>query len=135
MAFINWTNDYNTGFSKIDSQHMKLVGLINELQEAMKAGKAKDILARILKELTDYTVTHFSAEEKFMSQNKYISFLTHKKSHDDFVNKIKDYQSKVENGQSLISIDMLNFLKDWLLKHILVSDKQYVPFFTEKGFK
>ncbi|HEX2865655.1 MAG TPA: bacteriohemerythrin [Ignavibacteriales bacterium] len=135
MAFINWTNDYNTGFSKIDSQHMKLVALINELQEAMKAGKAKDILARILKELTDYTVTHFSAEEKFMAQNKYISFLTHKKSHDEFVDKIKDFQKKVENGQSLISIDMLNFLKDWLLKHILVSDKQYVPFFTEKGFK
>lgn len=135
MAFINWTNDYNTGFTKIDSQHMKLVALINDLQEAMKAGKAKDVMARIIKELADYTITHFSIEEKFMAQNKYISFVPHKKSHDDFVDKIKDFQKKVENGQSSVSIDMLNFLRDWLLKHILVSDKQYVPFFTEKGFK
>ncbi|HEX2926103.1 MAG TPA: bacteriohemerythrin [Ruminiclostridium sp.] len=135
MAFITWTSNYNTGISQIDLQHMKLVAIINDLHEAMKAGKAKEIMAGIVKELSNYTVTHFSFEEKIMTQHKYTSYLTHKNEHEGFVSKIDDFQKKVENGQSSVSIEILNFLKDWLLKHILVCDKQYIPFFQEKGIK
>ena len=33
-----------------------------------------------------------------------------------------------EAGKVLLSVDLMNFLRDWLTSHILKSDKRYAPF-------
>ena len=38
--------------------------MINDLNDAMRQGKGKDVLGKIDKELVGYTVTHFRTEEK-----------------------------------------------------------------------
>jgi hemerythrin len=87
--------------------------------------------ARSLEELERYTVTHFTAEESFMRTHNYSGFDAHKTQHDGFISRLRQEREAVEAGATL-SLDMINFLKDWLINHILVQDKTYAAEFTPK---
>lgn len=135
MAFITWNSKLSVGITEIDNQHMKLVGYINELHDAMKVGKAKDVMAEILQNLVKYTLYHFSLEEKYMTQTVYPGLLAHKKEHSDFVKKVSDFQKSYNDGSAFISIDLLNFLREWITHHILDTDQKYSPYLKDKGIK
>ncbi|HOJ97589.1 MAG TPA: bacteriohemerythrin [Methanospirillum sp.] len=133
MAFIKWSDSLSVHVAEIDEQHQKLIHLINTLHDAMLEKKGKEVLADILDQLAAYTVYHFSTEEKYMEQCNYSGFLLHKKEHDSFVDKvdnlIKDYQA----NKLGITIDLMNFLRDWVSHHIQVTDKKYSETFNKNG--
>jgi hemerythrin-like metal-binding protein len=135
MPYITWTSNYNIGISEVDAQHKRLIEIINEIYESVNNGKENEIIHRIINELVDYYITHFSVEEKIMSEYGYVSYLSHKKEHNDFKNVIQAYQKKIESGQLVVSMDMVKYLKDWFIKHILVSDKLIGVFLRRKGIK
>jgi hemerythrin len=133
MPLIQWDNIFSVHIKEIDEQHKKLVHLINSLYDAMKAGQGKDVLHHILAELIDYTKNHFSKEEKMMSQYAYPAAALHKIEHDKFTKKVMTMQKDLEQGNAVLSMDVLQFLKDWLLQHIQKTDKQYSPYLNNKG--
>ena len=118
---------------------MSLVGirlkLINELIDAMKAGKANDVLGGIITELTSYTVEHFQTEENYFDKYGYPETENHKKQHADFIAKVTEFKESFDSGQLAMSVGVLNFLTDWLRNHIKGSDKKYTAFFNEKGLR
>ncbi|MFH0878374.1 MAG: bacteriohemerythrin [Lentisphaerota bacterium] len=133
MAFINWTDQLSVNIRQIDDQHKKLVSIINTLFDAMSQGKAKDVLGKVFNELIQYTKTHFQNEERMMQQYSYPDFAAHKKEHDDLTKTAMDLQDKFTKGAVSLSIETSNFLKAWLTKHILGTDKKYSPFLNGKG--
>ena len=133
MAIISWSDEYSVGVKDMDEQHKKLIGMINELNEAMKSGKGKDIMEKILKNLVDYTVTHFSSEEKLMQSNAYPGYLAQKSQHEALTKQVSDFQTKYHEGKAVLSVEIMTFLKDWLMNHIKGSDKKYGPFLNKKG--
>lgn len=133
MEIIKWVDTYSIGVEEIDEQHKKLVSILNELYSAMSVGKGREILERILSELTDYTVHHFYIEEKKMIINGYSDYMDHKKKHGDFVDKIDEFKNQYANGNNKITIELVNFLKDWLVHHITTVDKKLGDFLLEKG--
>ena|SRR5271157_3277584 len=133
MAMLNWSDEYSVMVKEMDEQHKKLVGMINDLHEAMKTGKGKDVMEKILKSLVDYTVTHFSSEEKLMQSNDYPGFLAQKSQHEALTKQVLDFQKKYHEGKAVVSVEIMNFLKDWLVNHITGSDKKYGPFLNKKG--
>ncbi|MDX9703287.1 MAG: bacteriohemerythrin [Candidatus Auribacterota bacterium] len=135
MALIEWNQSYSVNVCEIDEQHKKLIALLNELYDAMKAGKSKDVLTKTLKGLIDYTVYHFGAEEKYMHKFNYPGYLSHKGEHEKLVRKVVDFQKEFEKGNASISIDLMNFLKDWVSGHIQGTDKKYSSFFNQNGLK
>ena len=69
---------------------------------------------------------YFKDEEEFMLSHKFPMFLTHKMMHNDFVEKIESIDlSKVDNEQNLYLKEILNFVGEWLVEHILVEDAKY----------
>ncbi len=128
MALIDWTNNFSVNNFIIDQQHKKLVDLVNQLHDAMKSGKGKEALGNIFEKLISYTKEHFSYEEKLMESKNYPAFLSHKKIHFDLTNQVIDLKNKFKSGKTSLSIEVLNFLKNWLTNHILDEDKKYVPF-------
>jgi len=102
--------------------------MINQLYDAMKAGKGREVIDDILKELARYTDYHFKTEEKYMEKYKYPDVEAHKKQHRDFVNKVNDFIDKKAKGQVTLTIEVMNFLKDWLAGHILGTDKKMGEF-------
>jgi len=133
MALVNWENNYSVNINKIDEQHKSWINLINYLHEAMKAGKAKEVLGDILDEVMNYTVYHFTSEEKLFEQYNFPNKVEHKKIHDEFVQRFKKIKQEFENGKNILSIELMTELKNWLTNHILNTDKEYSSFLNNKG--
>ena len=128
-----WTSSFENGVSEFDNQHHRLVDLINELYKAMKMGRANDVIVKVLDELVDYTGTHFAAEERLMVEHQYPDYDSHIVIHREFVATVVDFQKKFKAGEATLSLDLLEFLKDWLIGHIKGVDRKYGPFFNGKG--
>jgi hemerythrin-like metal-binding protein len=132
MAYFEWNDQLTTGIAIIDEQHRKLVGLVNELHEAMRNRKAKDVVDHVLKELGDYTVYHFSVEEKAFEKFGYPQRAEHKKNHAELIGQLGVLTQKQARGELAISIDVLDFLTKWVKDHIMKEDMKYVPFLKDK---
>lgn len=133
MPLFNWSDRYSVGVSMFDNQHKRLIELINELHDAMRAGTARDVLGHTLKGLLDYTRMHFAEEERQMAQYNYPGYAAHKAEHEKLVSKVVELIAKHDAGDNTLTIEVMNFLKDWLINHILVTDKKYTRFFNSLG--
>ena len=135
MALITWESNYNIDITEIDQQHKKLVELINKLHDAMRNMQAKEVAGSIIDELIAYTKYHFSTEENYFDKFNYSETANHKRVHQNFVNKVASFKEDFDNGRLLVTMEIMNYLKEWLLKHILGTDKKYVQFFKSHGIK
>jgi hemerythrin len=133
MSFLEWKDELSVGISVIDKQHKELVNTINELHSAMSMGKGKEHLNEVLKKLTDYTKEHFKAEEGYMTKYGYPDYDAHKKEHNLFVEKVENFKRDFGLGKLLVSLEVMSFLRDWLVNHIANTDKKYTGFFNSKG--
>lgn len=136
MALFDWKPEYSVEIASIDAQHKKLVDFINELHDAMRAGKGAEALGKVLKGLVDYTKNHFAAEEKLMAEHGYADLAAHKAEHEALLEKVGEVTAKFEQSKgSGLTIDVMNFLRDWLTKHILGTDRKYSAHLKAKGVK
>lgn len=135
MALITWSDTYSVQVSQFDDQHKKLIEMVNDLHDSMKVGKGKEALGKILKSLIQYTAMHFSSEERLMKQHNYPDYEQHKKEHNQLVMKVQDVQKKYLEGSTILSQEVMNFLKEWLRNHIQGEDKKYGIFFNSIGVK
>ncbi len=132
---IEWGPNFCIGIREIDDQHKVLVDIINKLYAAFGSTNNKKEIRKNLKELIDYTVYHFGNEEKYFKEFAYKDTPQHIQQHQKFVEKIKNFANEFESGDATVSLDIINFLKDWLINHILKIDSRYVTFFKEHGVK
>ena len=136
MPLMTWSDKMSVGVAVFDKDHQVLVGMLNELFDAVNAGRGKEVLGPILDKLIDYTKSHFGREEELMKKWAYPKMTEHMKEHADLAKQVLDVQKKWKEGQSaVLSMEVLNFLKNWLTKHIGASDKAYGPHFNGKGVK
>jgi methyl-accepting chemotaxis protein len=132
---IRWNDRIKIGIEVFDAQHKKLVQMINSLHRAMKTSQAGATVGRILNELVEYTQTHFKAEEDAMRKHGYPDLSTHRKKHQDLIERVLDTRKKMTAGNAMLSMDVMEFLKDWLIHHIQGTDKEYAPFLKSKGIR
>lgn len=132
---IEWDDEYSVDIQLIDDQHKILLDLINQFYLAFKEGRAKKQIKTILKGLADYTDYHFGVEENYFKKYNYDKTEEHLALHKIFVKKISEYADDFNSGKVTLSYEIMNFLKDWLLNHILIEDKKYISLFKEKGVK
>lgn len=133
MALLSWTEELRTGIEIVDSQHKELIAKVNALHEAMKVGKGKEKIAEVFNFLANYTVTHFTTEEKLMTTHGYPDYAHHKSEHTALIKKVQEMGKKLQEGQISLTIETSNFLSDWVKTHILKEDKAYIPFFKTKN--
>lgn len=124
---IKWKDEYSIGVDRIDDEHKQLVKIANKAYEVLNNDlytDKYDKIVEILKELEDYTVFHFNDEEDYMQQVGYKKFFSHKIEHDEFIQKIKNVDlNKMDYNQDKYLLEIVNFIVDWLVKHILEKDK------------
>lgn len=127
MALIEWKPFYSVGVPLFDAQHKRLFQLMNQLHEAMAKGQAKDHLTAIVTELSNYTKTHFAEEESALEKAGYRDLAAHKTLHRKFEAKVDAFRNDIRQGTLGISIQVMDFLNDWLANHIMKIDKDYTP--------
>lgn len=125
MALFEWTPEYSVSVLRFDSEHKKLFELINELHDAMSAGRGRAMVARVLQELDVYVRRHFAAEEAAMRRAGYKDLEAHIAEHRALTAQVAKYYDEWAGDASTSPVDLLFFLRDWLQKHILESDHKY----------
>lgn len=136
MPLMEWNDKLSVGIQQFDNEHKRLVAMLNELFDAAQGGHGKEVLGKILDGLITYTATHFANEERYMKEHKYADYAAHKAEHDALAKQVLDVQARYKAGASAaLSMEVMNFLKNWLGKHIQGTDKKYGPFLNDKGIK
>jgi hemerythrin len=135
MPLMQWNDTFSVNIAEVDTQHKTLVSLINDLHFAITQGIGDAILKPLLARLILYAQTHFETEENYMKQYQYPAYSPHKVEHDAFVRRVLDFKAKFEKGQTVLSVEIMIFLNEWIFNHILYSDKKYSQFFNEHGLK
>lgn len=128
MALIEWTPALEVGLEQMDRQHRQLVKILNELHQAMLAGSHPRDVMRVMEELILYTKYHFNTEERLMAEAGYPGAARHRQKHQALTAKVEEFASEVLKGRATVSLSVLQFLKDWLNKHILGTDKEFAEF-------
>ncbi len=134
MHLMEWTPSLSVNVGSIDHEHQAIVGMINELHEAMLHQQSRDVLGKIIARLTSYTVGHFGHEEKIMRATNFHGYAQHKAEHDAFIQKVSEFRHSFEEGKLMLSSEIMHFLKNWLKNHIQGTDKQYSMTFNEAGY-
>lgn len=133
---IRWDNKYSVHVSEFDSHHQKLLDIINDLYKGLKQNKGIEQITETIQELVDYTEFHFSKEEETMKSYQYPGLPEQIDQHKKFVQAIKDAGEDIKSGKSLsTATNLLTFLKNWLINHIMKIDIKYSDFLNERGVK
>lgn len=133
MAFVSFGARYRLDHSAIDEQHAGLFDAVNRLHDAMMAGKARQELGSILTFLREYTVSHFEFEEGLMRGSGYPEFQAHKRLHDELARQVVELEAKHKSGSMVLSLSVMNFLRDWLAQHISVEDRKVAQHLRGQG--
>jgi hemerythrin len=134
MPLMEWSDKLSVGVAQFDAEHRRLVGMVNGLFDAVQAGKGREALGGILEELITYTETHFSHEEEIMRAHNYAGVESHAQEHTILTEQVHEIRRKYVAGQgAALSMEMMNFLKNWLVKHIQGTDRKYTRFMNEHG--
>lgn len=133
MALLDWNDSYSVKVRQFDNEHKKLIELINQLHDAMKVGKGKEVMGEVLNSLIAYTRTHFAAEEAMMKLHGYPGYEQHKMEHNLLVMQVLEVREDYRKGNAPVSQAVMGFLKEWLVRHIQAEDRKYGPFLNGKG--
>jgi hemerythrin-like metal-binding protein len=123
-----WNEKYSVQILSIDAQHKNLFHLGGQLYQAMAAGRGKSAVSHILDRLAQYTQVHFAHEERLMRLHSYPDLASHLAQHQALTEKVKHFQTEFDAGKITLTIQLINFLQDWLTNHIAASDQKYAPF-------
>ena len=135
MALIVWKDKFKVGIWLMDTQHKRWIELINDLYEAMRVGKGRDVVGRTLAEMLNYARRHFADEEALMSTHGWPEYSQHKKEHEVFVAEVAVLQQRQQAGELAVSIKVMTQMQNWLVNHILTVDRRSVPFLKKKGVR
>lgn len=124
MPLFIWKPSYNLGIAEIDLDHRQLVGIINELYEAMKEGRGRDLINQTVDRLIDYVGEHFDREESIMRAAGFPDLSNHESAHQGFRAAVLEMDMRRRTGGGPSAIELLTYLSDWLRDHLTSTDKE-----------
>jgi hemerythrin-like metal-binding protein len=134
MAFMTWNDKLSVGVVALDNDHKKMIVLLNELYDGIVAEQGKAVLGGILEQLKEYTRYHFRHEEELMERSGYLDAEIHKREHHELLVWSVKVNEQFNSGTlAAPSLEVMNYLKDWLFDHIMGSDQQYKAHLNAMG--
>lgn len=134
MAFFEWADDFVIDHGPIDTDHLQLVALVNELHTATTQGTGHQVVGDIIKRLVAYTRLHFAREEQIMASARFSGLVAHQASHRQIIVQLEALQHKHDGGSITVASQLSTLLRDWLSVHIRRSDKELL-FFLKKEIR
>ena len=122
---MEWSSQFEIGHSVLDEQNRELMECLHQLEVATL--EQRTLLAvYCITRLKHMIRNHFATEERLLRECSYPDFEKHKAAHRDFSDKLIDLQ--VRSVSQDVTLEMVEFLSAWLVKHIQSSDRKYAPY-------
>lgn len=139
VPFCEWSDDYLVGIKKMDKQHIALFSTLNKLHDILRTHGSQSLIDQGLSELIHQTRVHFHSEEEYMQAHSYPNYDSHKELHDLLLQQIEgllETQHELESYHIQQSwsekLELADFLRGWLVSHIIDSDKKLGAFLKSK---
>jgi len=133
IPIFQWREEYNTNIKEMDAHHRELFQTANKLYEEIHSGRNQSVLEDTLNFMIRYTEDHFSQEEKLMEDYDFPEHEVHIKHHVRLIQEVQELKNKYAAGEMQMDMSIINFLKDWIINHILTEDRKYGPYLNDKG--
>ncbi len=128
MPHLDWSDALNLGVEEVDRQHRHLVEIANELLDEVRSENGQKAVDHAIAKLREYTLEHFRSEEEFMNSIGYPEREAHEQEHELLTRQVKKYQKALYQKDVVSVEEVKNFLKEWLIGHILGSDMKIAKF-------
>ena len=132
-----WKEEFSVGVQKFDEQHKKMLEIGRELYLTLdntdQGFDQYDKILELLQEMKDYTSYHFKSEEELMEKHDYPRLEEHREHHQGFVEELNKIDpQEIDLSQKETTLELLDFVANWVENHILGEDQKYVDFFADK---
>lgn len=133
MKRIIWTNELSIGNINIDSEHKKLISVIDDLVDLVELNGSREKFAEILSNMTDYVLIHLRKEEKYMMKFGYPKLKEHIQYHRDYSYKVAMYNIELLGSNPPDPNEIIEYLEEWWENHILNFDMDYEKYKNSIG--
>lgn len=131
-AFI-WRDSFSIHVAQMDAHHKRLIEIANKAMEHLCNNSEPESIANAFDALVDYTRYHFATEEKLLALYGYPDAAGQSKKHLEMIRQVIEYEERVLGGHVSDKADFLNFIENWLVRHVLDEDRKYGEFLNAKG--
>ena len=128
-----WNEKMTVGVRQFDEHHKTIIDMIHQLSQGLEGDISREEIRAILSALSSYIRYHFIAEERFMDTYNYDEKDIHIAEHRFFRERINRFLDRFTEGQKNIDREILDFLKEWFVKHIMGTDKRYGLYLNKRG--
>jgi len=130
MISLEWNEEMSVGIDEIDTDHKKILSIISSIIETIDTNCNAENIEKYFADLTVCTTAHFKQEEALMKTLAFSDFIEHQKGHQAFLNQLPELKNKLLNSNNVDAAEQVSqFLYDWVIEHILISDMDYVHVF------
>ncbi len=115
-----------TGIAMVDEQHQQLLEIFNRAAQAHAEQAPPAHAKALLDALAEYTGYHFREEEKLMLSSAVDPRhrAMHLRAHRSFRRFLRQAQALAQEHAADVIVELLAFLAQWLLNHIMEVDRQ-----------
>ncbi len=128
MDAIEWDDSYSVGVPELDEQHKNLFRIVNTMFSTEDLSVNSKVITDLMAEMAEYASVHFETEERYMSECKYPGLANQIRAHDVFRKKVDELRSLHTAENKNMPSEMIRFLYEWLVNHIMFCDKKYMPY-------
>jgi len=130
---IIWDESYSVGVKELDEQHQQIIKIVNRLIKEKDLKVNSETISDVLAELTQYAEFHFRIEEEYMKKHDFPGYSVHKELHSTFRLQLITFAIEIVAEKETIPDEVIDYLKNWWLKHILKSDMKFKKYFENDG--
>jgi hemerythrin-like metal-binding protein len=124
---VRWSDAFRVGIVEVDNQHLGLFNSMNKLYQGIINEIAPEQVQQRLNELVVLAKKHLEDEESLMLRANYSDLNAHKQVHVKLLSDMDNLLRRFANKETGSDMELLFFLKNWLVDHIFRVDKRYVP--------
>ncbi|MHC1730315.1 MAG: bacteriohemerythrin [Syntrophobacteraceae bacterium] len=131
-SIFEWREEYGTNIQSLDEDHKKLFKCADDFFKKLSLKEDVDVEG-LFHFLAAYAERHFRDEEQLMMQYSFPGLEQHQVQHRQFFDEISEVKNLHRDGSVRSGVECIKFLRDWVIRHILTTDRQYGKFLNEKG--
>ncbi|MGY3909029.1 bacteriohemerythrin [Aeromonas piscicola] len=132
---LRWNETFMVNVPSVDRQHQGLFDAMNRFYHAVREKKPPQQRKQRLDELLKLATQHFSDEERSMERARYPDLQRHKQEHSKLLTELGTLIHREDKDKQELDMEIIIFLKNWLLNHIFKVDKQYSETLIKAGIE
>lgn len=115
------------GVESLESDHIKMMALVNELYDCVRTGAEARKAAALIDELASHIRAHFACEERLLERIEFPGTVEQRHEHENMTAWIEELRSRFWSGTLPVPpAEAVEYLRDWILEHVVRSDQSFL---------